>query len=142
MAVLSFFAASGQDQVIIPPDVADYFLMRDDRARALDSLMIVKDEKFENLSLQLDNQTKVIKTYQADSSSFAAIIAAKDVLLKLFENEIEYNLKQARKQRRQKYVLAGTAGGAVAGSFFGQPLIGAAIGAGTGFVVGLLKRRV
>lgn len=144
LAVSPFFAAAQSEEVVIPPDVADYFLFQDDRVKLLDSLVIVKDQRLETFEKRIHNDSLIIKSHEADSTTFAAIIAAKDKQYKLKEADEQFAIRELRKQRRQKYVIVGGGIGAFGGSFFGPAgtVAGTAVGAGTGFVIGLLKRRV
>jgi hypothetical protein len=138
-SLFTILTAAGQT-VTISDQVARYFLEQDLRAKALDSLLIIKQQRIDILGEQLVLKEKIEQTYINDAKTYKEIIETKDDQLKQKDDLLVNAGKEIKRQQRQKNMLLGAGVGAGIGSLIGQPLIGAGIGAGAGFIVNLFKR--
>lgn len=129
-------------QVVISAPTARYFLEMEERARLLDSLVVIKQQTIGELNNKIDLIEAREKTYKQDVESLKSLLALSDKRLSLKDAELEYADKEIKRQYRQKLMLAGTTTGALIGSAVGQPWAGAAIGAGAGYVGSLFKKKL
>lgn len=136
-----FASLSATGQVTIPNEVARYFLEQDERAKQLDTLLVVKQKRIENLTERVRLKGLVEKTRITDVKTYLDIIKVKDEQIAFKNKRLVLSDKEVRKQYRQKSTVLGLGIGAAAGSFVGQPVVGAVIGGGVGFVVGLFKKK-
>lgn len=132
------FCALGQ--VTIPDEVARFFLEQNLRAEALDSLVVIKDRRIASLTEQLRLKNLIEKSYIFDEKAYRDIIKLKDQQMKQKDAELVKAGKEINRQNRQKSMVLGAGAGTVAGSFVGQPVAGALIGTGAGFVISLFKK--
>lgn len=129
-------------QVVIKPETARYFLEADDERfllREKDSLSLVRIDKLET-EIVLRNQ--IIKNQQGELMTSQIEY---NVLVQEINDSYDYTAyveKQLRKEIRLRNTFGGAAIGATVGSFVGQPLAGALIGGGAGFVVSLFKKKL
>lgn len=128
--------------MVIKPETARYFLEADDERfllREKDSLSLVRIDKLET-EITLRNQ--IIKNQQGELMTSQIEY---NVLVQEINDSYDYTAyveKQLRKEIRLRNTFGGAAIGATVGSFVGQPLTGALIGGGAGFVVSLFKKKV
>lgn len=128
--------------MVIKPETARYFLEADDERfllREKDSLSLVRIDKLET-EIVLRNQ--IIKNQQSELMTSQIEY---NVLVQEINDSYDYTAyveKQLRKEIRLRNTFGGAAIGATVGSFVGQPLAGALIGGGAGFVVSLFKKKL
>ncbi len=136
-SVITFCA---QSQVTIPDEIARFYLEQNEKAKLYEKQIVIKDEMISNQKQQLDTKDVIIETFKNDAMSYQGLIKTYKDRLNLRDKEIVIKDKEIKKAKRQRNIVAGAGGGAVVGSLFGQPLIGAAIGAGGGLIISWIKK--
>lgn len=141
LGVIPFFAPA-QD-VIIPSDVARYFLEESDRAKILTKKDSLNQEVISGLGKELEAKQEKIETYKADSLTFRSILANKDQEIGLVKEDLSSSQKVIKKQRLTVNVLAGVTSGVVIGSAVPAigTVIGGLVGGATGCIIYLFKRK-
>ena len=137
---VSTFCANSQT-VTIPTEAAKWYLEQADLAELLQSQVKTKEELVANLEARIKEQKQIILTYQNDHDYYAGIISVKNDKIALLEDEVDLTKKEVKRQRTQKLIAIYGGTGAIIGGVFGQPLAGAAIGAGVGYLTGILKKK-
>ena len=140
LGLISFLSPA--QEVVIPADVARYFLEQDDRV----SLFIKKDEInktiISSLNSELMIKQTIIDTYKADSISFRSIIATKDNELILVKHDLIVTQKIINSKDFKCNLFAGGTTGAIIGSAIPAigSITGGLIGAATGITIYGIKK--
>lgn len=128
-------------QVTISAPAARYFLEMEERARVLDSVVFYKQQ-------QLNLMKEKFKAMESNETAYNQEIMSLEGLLKIEKEQhqltkevLKATHREVRKQRRQKLVSMGAGTGALIGTFVDQPLTGAVIGGGIGYVISLFGKR-
>jgi len=136
----SHFFASAQD-VVIPADVARYFLEESDRLKICREKDLLNQKLIVNLNQELSIKNEVIKSFKKDSVTYTEIISNKDSIITLKEEDVKLVKRQVNKESFKVHLLAGTTSGAVVGT--AVPIVGTftgiLIGGTTGTVIYLVK---
>lgn len=128
----SFFASA--QEVIIPADVARYFLETHDRVKILIKKDSVNQLIVSDLTKELSIKQVIINAYQADSVIFKSILALKEKQDSLLRQEIVNFQKTINLKTFEVDLFAGGAVGAIIGSVI--PGVGVLPGAVFGMIAG------
>ena len=105
LTVLISFLSTTQAQVIVPDNVARYYLEQSERAKILTEQVVIKDKQISNLEKIVVLKDNFIETYKRDSVSFTKIIQLKDEQLELNKKQALLAKKEIRKQKIQKKLI-------------------------------------
>jgi hypothetical protein len=127
--------------VVIPADVARYFLEESDRLKICREKDSLNQKLIGNLNQELSIKNEVIKSFEKDSTTYAEIISNKDSIITLKEEDVKLIKKQINKESFKVHLLTGTTSGAIVGTVV--PIVGTftgiLIGGTTGTVIYLVK---
>lgn len=105
LTVLILFLSTTQAQIIIPDNVARYYLEQSERAKVLTEQVVIKDKQISNLEKIVVLKDNFIETYKRDSVSLTKIIQLKDEQLELNKKQALLAKKEIRKQKIQKKLI-------------------------------------
>lgn len=137
--IITFCAGA---QVTISDEIARYYLEEHERVKVYKQIVTDKDKEISILDAKNTKLLGIIDTYKADSALYEERITIEKDRADFNEELFTKEKKEKRKMRRQRNMAIGGGVGALCGSFIGPEgtIIGAAAGAGIGFVVSLFKK--
>lgn len=135
------FLSPAQD-VIIPADVARYYLEQDDRVNILSKKDSINQAMIISINDELLVQQLMINSYRQDSMIYKSIIENKDQQISLAKGELADAQKIISTQRFEVALFAGASCGSVIGSVVPAmgTIMGTVVGAGIGSVIYVSKR--
>lgn len=140
--LLGISLTSFAQDVIIPADVARYYLEQDDRVNILSKKDSINQAMIVNINDELLVQQLMINSYRQDSMIYKSIIENRDQQIFLAKEELADAQKIISTQRFEVALFAGASCGSVIGSVVPAmgTIMGTVIGATTGSVIYVSKR--
>lgn len=132
LGLIPFFSPA--QEVVIPANVARYFLETHDRMKILTKRDSLNRQIISELGDELSIKQNIILTYQADSTIFRSIIFLKEQQDSLLRREILSFQRALNMKTFETNLFAGVAAGAILGSVI--PGIGVLPGATLGLIAG------
>jgi len=106
--LLSATTFCAYSQVILPDNVARFYLEKKDEADMLRLQVIDLDKTLFLYTQMIVEKDKIISTYLKDKESYEGLIKTKNEMVKLKEEELTLAKKEISKQKRQKvFIVAG-----------------------------------
>lgn len=140
LILLFSISSYAQAQVVLPDHIARFYLEQNEKVKLYEKQIVIKNERIENLQQQVKTKDVIIGTFKNDSATYEGLIKTHTDRIAFVEKESKGKDKEIRAVKRQRNVIAGAGVGAIAGSVFGQPILGAGIGGVVGLVVSWIKK--